>query len=39
VNTAAIAEGKPEIITHMARSYLQVIRAVRNPEIENMCPA
>ena len=39
VNTAAIAEGKPEIVTHMARAYLQAIRAVRNPEIENMHPA
>lgn len=39
VNTAAIAEGKPEIVTHMARAYLQAIRAARNPEIGNMHPA
>jgi 2-dehydro-3-deoxyphosphogluconate aldolase / (4S)-4-hydroxy-2-oxoglutarate aldolase len=39
VNTAAIADGKPEIVTHVARAYLEVIRAVRKPEIENMCRA
>jgi 2-dehydro-3-deoxyphosphogluconate aldolase/(4S)-4-hydroxy-2-oxoglutarate aldolase len=30
VNTAAIAEGKPEIITRSARAYLEVIRAARS---------
>jgi 2-dehydro-3-deoxyphosphogluconate aldolase/(4S)-4-hydroxy-2-oxoglutarate aldolase len=29
VNAAAIAEGKPEIVTNAARAYLEVIRAVR----------
>ena len=38
VNAAAIAEGKPEIVMHMARAYLQTIRAVRNPEMGNMPP-
>ncbi|HZZ15183.1 MAG TPA: bifunctional 4-hydroxy-2-oxoglutarate aldolase/2-dehydro-3-deoxy-phosphogluconate aldolase [Candidatus Sulfotelmatobacter sp.] len=30
VNTAAIAEGKPEIVTNAARAYLEVIRAARS---------
>ena len=30
VNTPAIAEGKPEIITNAARAYLEVIRAARS---------
>jgi len=29
VNAAAIAEGKPEIVTNAARAYLEVIRAAR----------
>jgi 2-dehydro-3-deoxyphosphogluconate aldolase / (4S)-4-hydroxy-2-oxoglutarate aldolase len=31
VNTDAIAEGKPEIVTNTARAYLEAIRAARNP--------
>ena len=30
VNTTAIAEGKPEIVTNAARAYLEVIRAARS---------
>lgn len=30
VNTTAIAEGKPEIVTKAARAYLETIRAVRS---------
>lgn len=30
VNTAAIAEGKPEIITGLARAYLEMIRVARS---------
>jgi 2-dehydro-3-deoxyphosphogluconate aldolase/(4S)-4-hydroxy-2-oxoglutarate aldolase len=30
VNTAAIAEGKPEIVTKSARAYLEAIRAARS---------
>jgi 2-dehydro-3-deoxyphosphogluconate aldolase / (4S)-4-hydroxy-2-oxoglutarate aldolase len=31
VNTAAIAEGKPEIVTNAARAYLEAIRSARKP--------
>jgi 2-dehydro-3-deoxyphosphogluconate aldolase/(4S)-4-hydroxy-2-oxoglutarate aldolase len=31
VNTAAIAEGKPEIVTNTARAYLEAIRTARKP--------
>jgi 2-dehydro-3-deoxyphosphogluconate aldolase/(4S)-4-hydroxy-2-oxoglutarate aldolase len=31
VNTAAIAEGKPEIVTNAARAYLEAIRTARTP--------
>jgi len=30
VNAAAIAEGKPEVITNTARAYLEIIRTVRS---------
>jgi 2-dehydro-3-deoxyphosphogluconate aldolase/(4S)-4-hydroxy-2-oxoglutarate aldolase len=29
VNAAAITEGKPEIVTNMARAYLEAIRTAR----------
>jgi hypothetical protein len=29
VNTAAVAQGKPEIVTKAARAYLEAIRTAR----------